>query len=105
MKEKSPVVVDRLVGLMSDPSMPRSANQAAQGLRQGVPETSVEAVADAAIGILEKNPGKAMWSHGVDLLGRYGSEPYRTRIEALLEDESLDDRARRSLQVVLQRLR
>ena len=101
----SPASVERLIEVLADADVVNNAGRAAWGLRQGVPEDSQSQIAEAALDLLEARRGGQMWSHGVELLGRYGTEENRAAIEALATDPAIDPRSRMSLRAVLQRLK
>ena len=102
---KSPASVERLIEVLADADVVNNAGRAAWGLRQGVPEDSQSQIAEAALDLLEARRGGQMWSHGVELLGRYGTEENRAAIEALATDPAIDPRSRMSLRAGLQRLK
>ena len=102
---KSAESVERLIEVLSDADVVNNAGRAAWGLRHGVPVEEQPRIAEAALALLEAPRGGQLWSHGVELLGLYGTEANRQEIEALASDPTLDDRSRMSLQAVLQRLK
>ena len=101
---KSSASVERLVEVVSEGNA-NVAGRAATGLRQGVSEDAQRLVAVTAVTMVSSGQDARMRSHGIDLLGRYGTEDQRSELERLASDPSLDAGTRRSVQLILQKLK